>query len=186
MGRRTRVPTQKALEFAEMAGQQRKKEGATKVLLPSSGKEVTGGKIGGSTTNQLEFKEEITVEDIPGSPKVRQSTDLQVREGSSVRKVGIPTSPTYMQPTDLGTVEGNSLRNVPRKRNTSSKDLNQILQHTGSQTEEGTGIQQGEEASASHQKAIHGRQMEAKLLVDQGRKSKNTAISVGVWVAPAS
>ncbi|MCE3216736.1 hypothetical protein HAX54_007870, partial [Datura stramonium] len=80
---------------------------------------------------------------------------------------------------------GHDVEVCRRKRNTGSKKQNQIVQHTGSQIEEGTGLQQGE-ASTSDQKIIQGRQIEGNLLEDQSKKSKNTTISVGVWVTPSS
>ncbi|MCD7462118.1 hypothetical protein HAX54_047819 [Datura stramonium] len=87
--------------------------------------------------------------------------------------------------------DGKIKRNVGRQSSWADEVEEQQLtqqkaSHTGSQTEKGAEQQQGEGVSASHQKVIQGRHMEDNLLVNQGKKSKNTAISVGAWVTPAS
>ncbi|MCD7470416.1 hypothetical protein HAX54_010284, partial [Datura stramonium] len=119
MGRRARVPTQKALKSASMAGQLKKKDGVVKGVSPSLKKDVTGRKFEDSSSSQQlqpsemgESRQTTTVEGIQSSPRVYQSTDLQAREGGSARKVGIHTSPTRMQPSEIDVLDGKSSRKV--------------------------------------------------------------------------
>ncbi|MCE5165955.1 hypothetical protein HAX54_013391, partial [Datura stramonium] len=115
MGRRTRVPTQKAIEFAAVTGQQRKKEGATKIPLINLGKEENGGKFGGNEKKaSMDTPTGKSVADSVVSSMVLQSTkshDCAVQKGENVRS---PTSPSDMQPVNM---VGNSLRTTMQSPN---------------------------------------------------------------------
>ncbi|MCD7467013.1 hypothetical protein HAX54_004184 [Datura stramonium] len=119
MGRRARVPIQKALESASMAGQLKKKDGGIKGVSLSLEKDVTGRKIEGSSSSQQlhpgkmgERRQATTVEGIHSSPRAYQSPDLQVSESDSARKVNIHTSPNRMQPSEAEVLDGKSSRKV--------------------------------------------------------------------------
>ncbi|MCD7447783.1 hypothetical protein HAX54_034768 [Datura stramonium] len=103
MGRRTRVPTQKAIEFAEVTEQQRKKEGVTKIPLINLGKGENGGKIGGNEKMAL-MDNPIgkSVADSVASSKELQSNESHVCVVQQGENLSSPTSPSAQQVTMVG------------------------------------------------------------------------------------